>query len=89
MLGSSHERPSLPVPAPGQRPGAAVESEWYQTRDVVDLLGVSRRQLQYWAKTGLVEPSDRTAVRVEDVIRNEFTRWLENGENVEEDDADV
>jgi DNA-binding transcriptional MerR regulator len=27
---------------------------------VVDLLDLSRRQLQYWAKTGLIEPSDRT-----------------------------
>lgn len=32
----------------------------FKTREVVDLLGLSRRQLQYWAKTGLVEPSERT-----------------------------
>jgi DNA-binding transcriptional MerR regulator len=32
----------------------------YKTREVVDLLDLSRRQLQYWAKTGLIEPSART-----------------------------
>lgn len=28
----------------------------FKTSEVVDLLDLSRRQLQYWAKTGLVEP---------------------------------
>jgi hypothetical protein len=32
----------------------------FRTRDVVDLLKISRRQLQYWALTGLVEPSLKT-----------------------------
>jgi DNA-binding transcriptional MerR regulator len=32
----------------------------FKTRDVVDLLKISRRQLQYWAQTGLVEPSVKT-----------------------------
>ena len=32
----------------------------FKTSEVVDLLALSRRQLQYWAKTGLVEPSART-----------------------------
>lgn len=32
----------------------------FKTREVVDLLDLSRRQLQYWAKTGLIEPSERT-----------------------------
>lgn len=32
----------------------------FKTREVVDLLDLSRRQLQYWAKTGLIEPSMRT-----------------------------
>ena len=35
-------------------------SQLYQTREVVRALGLSRRQLQYWAKTGLVVPSVRT-----------------------------
>ncbi len=33
---------------------------FYRTRDVVDLLGISRRQLQYWAQTELVAPSQKT-----------------------------
>jgi hypothetical protein len=32
----------------------------FRTRDVVDLLKISRRQLQYWSQTGLVEPSAKT-----------------------------
>lgn len=31
-----------------------------RTRDVVQLLGVSRRQLQYWSTIGLVMPSEKT-----------------------------
>jgi DNA-binding transcriptional MerR regulator len=32
----------------------------YRTAEIVELLGISRRQLQYWSQTGLVEPSART-----------------------------
>ncbi len=32
----------------------------FQTKDVVELLDISRRQLRYWAQTGLVAPSSRT-----------------------------
>jgi hypothetical protein len=39
---------------------AASDREFYRTRDVIDILGISRRQLQYWAHTGLVRPSVRT-----------------------------
>jgi DNA-binding transcriptional MerR regulator len=35
-------------------------SDLYRTRDVVQLLGISRRQLQYWSKTDLVVPSSQT-----------------------------
>jgi hypothetical protein len=35
-------------------------TDCFRTRDVVDLLKISRRQLQYWAQTGLVEPSAKT-----------------------------
>ncbi len=38
---------------------AAVHAH-FKTREVVELLDLSRRQLQYWAKTGLIEPSART-----------------------------
>jgi len=34
--------------------------DFYQTRDVVEILWISRRQLQYWAQTELVLPSART-----------------------------
>jgi DNA-binding transcriptional MerR regulator len=32
----------------------------FKTREVVQILGISRRQMQYWAQTGLVEPSAKT-----------------------------
>lgn len=32
----------------------------YPTRDVVEILGISRRQLQYWSQTDLVTPSAKT-----------------------------
>jgi DNA-binding transcriptional MerR regulator len=32
----------------------------FRTCGVVQLLGISRRQLQYWSQTGLVEPSAKT-----------------------------
>ncbi|MCG8589843.1 MAG: MerR family transcriptional regulator [Proteobacteria bacterium] len=32
----------------------------YRPRDVVEVLGVSRRQLQYWAQTDLIVPSAKT-----------------------------
>ena len=35
-------------------------SHFYRTRDVGEILGISRRQLQYWAQTDLVTPSDKT-----------------------------
>lgn len=34
--------------------------ELFRTRDVITLLGISRRQLQYWAQTDLVVPSVQT-----------------------------
>ena len=34
--------------------------ELFQTRDVCETLGISRRQLQYWARTELVSPSAQT-----------------------------
>ena len=32
----------------------------YRVGDVVEIIGVSRRQLQYWSETDLVRPSQRT-----------------------------
>ncbi len=34
--------------------------ELYRSRDATQILGISRRQLQYWAKTDLVRPSQRS-----------------------------
>ncbi|HZO10387.1 MAG TPA: MerR family transcriptional regulator [Myxococcota bacterium] len=35
-------------------------AETFRTGDVVQILGISRRQLQYWAQTDLVAPSRQT-----------------------------
>ncbi len=53
--GSDGARPTLNRAQPLNR---AIER--FKTREVVELLDLSRRQLQYWAKTGLIEPSART-----------------------------
>ena len=44
--------------AAASRAGPGVEL--YRSRDVVGILKVSRRQLQYWAQTDLVVPSTQT-----------------------------
>ncbi len=38
----------------------AETSDLYRTKEVVQILGISRRQLQYWAQTDLVVPSVKT-----------------------------
>jgi DNA-binding transcriptional MerR regulator len=38
----------------------ASRPELYRSRDVAQILGISRRQLQYWAQTDLVSPSARS-----------------------------
>jgi DNA-binding transcriptional MerR regulator len=35
-------------------------TDLFRARDVVEILGISRRQLQYWAQTDLIVPSERT-----------------------------
>ncbi len=54
------ERSGELPPASGEREAPARLNSHFKTSEVVDLLDLSRRQLQYWAKTGLVEPSART-----------------------------
>jgi DNA-binding transcriptional MerR regulator len=47
----------------GTRAGVESSSradEPFRTRDVVEILGISRRQLQYWAQTDLIVPSAQT-----------------------------
>lgn len=41
------------------RPGVA--RRLFRTGEVVQILGISRRQLQYWADTDLVPPASRTS----------------------------
>jgi DNA-binding transcriptional MerR regulator len=42
------------------QPGRATSPLVYRTGDVVQILGISRRQLQYWAQTDLIVPSEKT-----------------------------
>jgi len=46
-----------PAPAFDTVSTGSAGSDYFRTREVVDLLDLSRRQLQYWAKTGLIVPS--------------------------------
>jgi DNA-binding transcriptional MerR regulator len=39
---------------------SASTPELYRSREVAQILGISHRQLQYWAKTDLVQPSLRS-----------------------------
>jgi len=52
-------RPSRASRAAPARPDTAA-GDRYRTRDVVQILGISRRQLQYWAQTDLIAPSEKT-----------------------------
>jgi len=45
---------------PDREGGGSRSQRLFRTQDVVSLLGLSRRQLQYWAQTGLIEPSVKT-----------------------------
>ena len=51
-----------PVPPSSEPrlPGITPARTGYRTQDVVQILGISRRQLQYWAQTDLVAPSEHT-----------------------------
>ena len=44
----------------GRRVSQALPSDLYPVRDVVEILKISRRQLQYWAQTDLIAPSSKT-----------------------------
>ena len=62
--------------------GAA--GELYRTREVVALLGISRRQLQYWAQTDPVVPSLKTRgghhrYSFEDLVALKATKQLIDG----------
>lgn len=57
---TSDSEPALPTPDSEAAAPAAVAHRCFRSGQVVRILGVSRRQLQYWAETGLVVPSART-----------------------------
>jgi DNA-binding transcriptional MerR regulator len=37
-----------------------IDQKLYRTKEVVQILGISRRQLQYWSQTDLIVPSVKT-----------------------------
>jgi DNA-binding transcriptional MerR regulator len=45
---------------PLRKPERAVQDDLFRTGEVVQVVGVSRRQLQYWAQTDLIRPSAHT-----------------------------
>ncbi len=55
------ERP-LREPRPSAQPVAGLDrpQDLFRTGDVLQILGLSRRQLQYWVQTDLIIPSART-----------------------------
>ncbi len=54
------QRSQISQDRPVETGAPSVVAEYFKTREVVELLDLSRRQLQYWARTGLVVPSART-----------------------------
>ncbi len=44
----------------GQTGTSRNQTDLFRTKEVVQILGISRRQLQYWAQTDLVVPSVKT-----------------------------
>ena len=56
----SAEQQTAVLPAPARGRAAAATEGWFRTSEVLEILGISRRQLQYWAKTDLVMPSAHT-----------------------------
>ncbi len=61
LVGESQEAaPSMQTAARNGAIRSSTVIDLYKTREVVELLDLSRRQLQYWAKTGLITPSART-----------------------------
>jgi DNA-binding transcriptional MerR regulator len=58
-LNPSSDRTDARSATPAGAKFSALES-YFKTGEVVEILDCSRRQLQYWAKTGLIQPSART-----------------------------
>ena len=62
MSPTSHSemRPQKAQKSLARRSDRPVQEDIFRTGEVVQVVGVSRRQLQYWAQTDLVQPSART-----------------------------
>jgi len=56
--GSTERTRAAGSPVPDGSPGDV--HDWFRAGDVVEIVQVSRRQLQYWAQTDLIRPSART-----------------------------
>ncbi|MBW2290970.1 MAG: MerR family transcriptional regulator [Deltaproteobacteria bacterium] len=52
--------PNSTHPRTNHRDTSHVQTDLFRTKEVVQILGISRRQLQYWAQTDLVVPSVKT-----------------------------
>lgn len=46
--------------SPSSRGATGTRHDWFRAGDVVEIVQISRRQLQYWAQTDLIRPSART-----------------------------
>ena len=75
---------------PGTKSTSVVDGQdLYRTKDVIEILGISRRQLQYWVQTDLVSPSRRTPgghhrYAFEDLVALKATkRLLDSGVSVQ------
>lgn len=52
--------PSTKTNGAADKTNGPVVNDLFRTKEVVQILGISRRQLQYWAQTDLVIPSVKT-----------------------------
>ena len=59
-IGSSGAARSIPAAGVPRPAGPGPREEHFRSGEVTQILGISRRQLHYWARTGLVRPSRRT-----------------------------
>jgi DNA-binding transcriptional MerR regulator len=57
---TTHDRERLHPQGSHEPKRGAQPSDLFRTKEVVQILGISRRQLQYWAQTDLVAPSVKT-----------------------------
>jgi DNA-binding transcriptional MerR regulator len=56
---SGTDAPGSVPPTRARRRSGALH-QWFRAGEVVQIVGISRRQLQYWAQTDLIRPGART-----------------------------